>query len=187
MAAIRDGSDEQKDAPLGSYDYVQPTEAIANLLCPICHSPFTEPWMSVACQHFYCRSCILQHLSNSEGPVQPTCPCDRSPISLESGQLVAAPRLVKLLCDELEVHCTTCGHWSGQRQHFAKHSREACGKQSPSCKFGCDLAALADEAAVAVHEKGHCPRRIVQCDMCSEKVEVAMLTVRFVDARQAED
>ena len=160
-----------------SFDYVLPFESISNLLCPICRSPFMDPWMSVPCEHFYCHTCILQHLSSS---ISSTCPCDRRPIDLDAGQLVPAPRLVKLLCDELEVQCTRCEAWKGQRQHFNSHAAETSCKSIDAgsldgqssvrtCSHtGCDHGPFTSAASLETHQNEACPHRPVPCEMCGE-------------------
>lgn len=170
-----------------SFEYLSPTDH--NLLCPLCLLPFTEPWMSATCEHVYCKICILEHLQTSE-----TCPCDRRSLdgSIAAGQLVPAPRLVKLLCDELPVSCSVCSKWTGQRADWSRHTRVECGKDiSVACKNGCGFRS--EQASVLQeHHDTQCPKRSVPCESCNEEVlaveaEVGPGLAIFHRARKAED
>lgn len=165
-------------ATSGSFEYV--TSVDERLCCPICQAPMQDPWMSKTCEHFYCYECILQHLTGSETPG--TCPCDRSPLRLdldqpnEKRQLVAAPRLVKLLCDELPVRCTsssTC-KWIGQRSHWQRHYDHDCLRRPvDACPNECGYSGKDLEK----HLREQCPKRKVECQACSTFVRMSDVQV----------
>ncbi|CAD6568902.1 MAG: hypothetical protein CYPHOPRED_002942 [Cyphobasidiales sp. Tagirdzhanova-0007] len=146
---------------MSSFEYLSPADSLFNLLCPICHAPFTEPWMSATCEHVYCRGCIEEHLKGSS-----TCPCDRSVLEVGKGGAAPAPRLVKLLCDELVVQCSRCQSWTGQRADWARHSRDDCGKVHESCPHECGQTGFTDQGAAKKHQKDECRLRMVECEMC---------------------
>jgi hypothetical protein len=165
---LASSSKEVNTAGTGSFDYV--TTVDERLCCPICRAPMQDPWMSKTCEHFYCYECILQHLTNSDVPG--TCPCDRSPLSIEKDkkQLVPAPRLVKLLCDELEVRCTTQSDckWIGQRCHWDRHVKQDCKRDGDdTCPNGCGY-----QGSDAVeHVATACIRRPIYCEACQDYVQ----------------
>ena len=128
--------------------------------------------MSTTCEHFYCRACIQEHLKSSN-----TCPCDRSILDVNNNGIVSAPRLVKLLCDELVVQCLDCNKWSGQRGDWAKHSRDECEKLKGGCKHGCGQLVMANQSALERHEDVECRLRRVVCEMCKCSVKYEDLQV----------
>ncbi|KAK9899394.1 hypothetical protein P389DRAFT_48088 [Cystobasidium minutum MCA 4210] len=162
--------------PGGSFEYV--TAVDERLCCPICQAPMQDPWMSKTCEHFYCYECILQHLTGSD--TAGTCPCDRSPLRLdldqpnEKRQLVAAPRLVKLLCDELPVRCTSTFDckWTGQRSHWQRHYEHECSRQSvDTCPNACGYTGRDIEK----HKRESCPKQAIDCKACSQDVATSEL------------
>lgn len=76
---------------------ILPTELI-NLGPPSCRNAFVDPAMSPICQHIFCRACVDRAVELS-----PTCPIDRSPLHVTD--VVAAPRIVQQLVEELRVTC----------------------------------------------------------------------------------
>ena len=129
--------------------------------------------MSATCEHVYCRGCIEEHLKGSS-----TCPCDRSVLEVGKGGAAPAPRLVKLLCDELVVQCSRCQSWTGQRADWARHSRDDCGKVHESCPHECGQTGFTDQGAAKKHQKDECRLRMVECEMCKLAVRHETLEVR---------
>lgn len=164
----------------GSFEYV--TAVDERLCCPICQAPMQDPWMSKTCEHFYCYECILQHLASTDSDAG-TCPCDRSPLRLDQNQpsdkrqLVPAPRLVKLLCDELVAQCTSSSSckWIGQRSHWRRHFERECSRlREDACANDCDFIGQ----DLAEHERNGCSRRPMQCPACYETLPECELKVR---------
>lgn len=172
-----------------SYSLLTPPDP--NLLCPICHSVLKSPWMSVVCEHFYCRECILRSLESSA-----LCPCDRQPLS--EPQLVPAPRLVQLIVDELKVQCDDkrCT-WRGQRSQWEKHpcaaallgeegrtegkgaSSIAKGSKAIPCKWSGCTAEFRRKTDILKHEESDCPFRMSGCNQCGESVSVGEVEVHL--------
>ena len=168
-----------------SYSLLIPPDP--NLLCPICHSVLKSPWMSVVCEHFYCRDCILRSLETSA-----LCPCDRQPLS--QAQLVPALRLVQLIVDELKVQCddTRCT-WRGQRSQWEKHpcaaalgqsqtqegepSSSTGGSRAIPCKWSGCTVEFRRKTDILKHEESECPVRMSACEQCGESVNVNDLEV----------
>jgi len=166
--------------PAGSFEYV--TAVDERLCCPICQAPMQDPWMSKTCEHFYCYECILQHLTSTDDSAG-TCPCDRSPLRLDQDQpsdkrqLVPAPRLVKLLCDELVVRCTSSSSctWTGQRSHWKRHFEHECSRlPEDACQNECGYRGQ----DLAEHQRNECSRRPTQCRACHETLPESELEVR---------
>lgn len=163
----------------GSFEYAITVDE--RLCCPICQAPMQDPWMSKTCEHVYCYECIIQHLAGSDGAG--TCPCDRSPLRLdldlpsEKRQLVPALRLVKLLCDELPVRCTSSPSckWTGQRSHWQRHYDHDCIKPAAdACPNECGYRGK----DVAKHQNDTCPRRPFECPACQGYIASSEFKVR---------
>lgn len=67
------------------------------LLCPVCHSIFKEPVISVKCGHTFCRRCV-------EGMVRGGVPCPLDEIDCDSGQLVLNRAVIGQV-DDLLIFC----------------------------------------------------------------------------------
>lgn len=180
--AVASSSGIPAAAATGSFEYV--TAVDERLCCPICQAPMQDPWMSKTCEHFYCYECILQHLTSCDYDAG-TCPCDRSPLRLdqdqasEKRQLVPAPRLVKLLCDELVVRCTSLSacKWTGQRSHWRRHFDNECNRlPEDACPNECGFKGQNLEE----HQRNDCSRQPVVCRACRETVPKCELEVRLI-------
>lgn len=93
-----------------------------NLICCICHMPFTDPTTTSTCVHTFCQDCILRAIEHS-----PQCPIDRSP--LMRTHLVPANPIVRSLVEELMVECVHRAEgcmYTCQRQHLANHLLDLC-------------------------------------------------------------
>ncbi|EGN99856.1 hypothetical protein SERLA73DRAFT_51998 [Serpula lacrymans var. lacrymans S7.3] len=126
----------------------------SNLVCCICHAPFTDPTTTKTCSHTFCHHCILEAVKHS-----PQCPVDRSPLSLQS--LLPANPIVKHLVDELIVQCphqsVGCTH-TCQRQLLASHLKNTCQHVPIPCSEP-DCPQLSHNAT--------CPSRTTTCPSCS--------------------
>lgn len=157
------GSQSSPSDPNVDMDFTFLSTIDPNLLCPLCHCPFVDPALCSTCEHVFCHACILESASRVQ-----ICPLDRLPIALE--QIVPAPRLVKLMVDELVVKCLAsdgkCG-WSGQRSHWERHNREDCAKASElKCSHGECKETFIDDATREQHE-GQCSQRLFFCELCN--------------------
>ena len=85
--------------------FVNPVDE--EFLCSICLGVFENP-VHGRCGHTYCRTCIIDWITNHEN----TCPLDR--ISLYPEELVEAPLPLKNLINRLlikcEYECEGCTH-----------------------------------------------------------------------------
>ncbi|KAF9535457.1 hypothetical protein CPB83DRAFT_841788 [Crepidotus variabilis] len=105
-----------------------------NLICCICHAPFTSPVTTRTCFHTFCQDCILQALSHAA-----ICPIDRTPLRVEG--IGRAGGIIESLVDELLVSCphldTGCTVTT-QRQLMAHHLMEECMFAEVECPvLGC--------------------------------------------------
>ncbi|GMK58326.1 hypothetical protein CspeluHIS016_0503580 [Cutaneotrichosporon spelunceum] len=82
------------------YNYVEDVDP--NLVCSICQSALVNPVTTASCKHTFCRDCITRAIAHS-----PTCPIDRSALTLSS--LVDTEPLVQVMLDELKVRCEAPG------------------------------------------------------------------------------
>ncbi|KAI6045985.1 hypothetical protein EDC04DRAFT_1858706 [Pisolithus marmoratus] len=136
-------------------DYAEPPNN--NLVCCICHAPFTDPTTTRTCMHTFCRDCIVEAVSHSS-----QCPIDRLPLSVDD--LSPANPIVKHLVDELLVKCPQrvagCTH-TCQRQFLTSHLKNACLYVTVPCpEDDCDLSILRKDsgkhADVCIHRSTRC-------------------------------
>lgn len=99
---------------------------ISSQTCAICQSALVDPVTTSSCKHTFCRDCITRALAHS-----PTCPIDRSALTLSS--LRDTEPLVQLMLDELEVTCGAegCGKVM-QRGLLLSHIR-TCARAIVTC------------------------------------------------------
>ncbi|KAM4632039.1 RING finger protein 151 isoform 2-T2 [Discoglossus pictus] len=107
-----------------------------DLLCAICHGVLRCPVM-IACNHIYCRKCILQWLKR-----QRTCPCCRSPVKRKMFVLM---HKLRRQINRLQVKCPN--EENGCLAHFPllefKEHAESCSFGLVSCpNEGCQAMVL---------------------------------------------
>ncbi|KAI8817295.1 uncharacterized protein EV422DRAFT_570919 [Fimicolochytrium jonesii] len=153
---------------MNSFEYL--SDINDNLICCICHAPFTTP-VSSPCGHTFCNLCILTSLSTTTA----ACPIDRQPLT--RADLVRAPIVLENLVQELQVKCM-CG-WTGERALLESHPMDRCLNLKYTCQeLGCGRVVLRNE--VKEHREV-CEGRMRECEACQEKVlsgdyEVHILT-----------
>ncbi|KAH7913484.1 hypothetical protein BJ138DRAFT_1081557 [Hygrophoropsis aurantiaca] len=145
-----------------------------NLICCICHAPFTAPTTTKTCSHTFCHDCIAEAVKHS-----PQCPIDRSPLSLED--LLPANPIVKHLVDELIVECAQrsagCTH-TCQRQLLASHLNDACQYIQVPCPES-DCSQLILRKDLGKHAEV-CAHRSTECDGCGIEIKNSELDVSFL-------
>ncbi|KAG1895572.1 uncharacterized protein F5891DRAFT_1058084 [Suillus fuscotomentosus] len=149
-------------------DYVE--QPNSNLICCICHAPFTNPTTARTCLHTFCHDCIAVAVQHS-----PQCPIDRSSLSLDD--LSPANPIVKHLVDELIIECPN--RVSGctqtfQRQLLSAHVKDTClYVEIPCSEEQCDKLILRKD--VGKH-KDACVYRSTQCDGCGTTIKYSDLS-----------
>ncbi|XP_040564960.1 E3 ubiquitin-protein ligase NRDP1 isoform X1 [Lepeophtheirus salmonis] len=104
--------------------------------CSICSGILEEAIQAPGCEHCFCSLCIKQWL-----PRHPTCPVDRSPLSLHD--LKPIPRVLKNLLAKLLIRC---GHKDCAKlvklEQLSSHMKdcEFNPKKPVICDQGCGLA-----------------------------------------------
>ncbi|KAG1735154.1 uncharacterized protein EDB91DRAFT_1145567 [Suillus paluster] len=150
-------------------DYVE--QPNSNLICCICHAPFTNPTSARTCLHTFCHDCITTAVQHS-----PQCPIDRSSLSLDD--LSPANPIVKHLVDELIIECPN--RVSGctqtfQRQLLSAHIKDACQYvEIPCSEEQCDKLILRKDLG---KHKDACVYRSTQCDGCGVTVKYSDLSI----------
>lgn len=141
---------------IGSYDN--------NLMCPICRCPFVDP-TKLSCEHFFCRTCITTALSH-QGSESKSCPTCRRKTSEDS--VVAAPKLISRILDELLVKCAY--HQKGCPEQMPRgaiqdHVDHYCGFVNIPCP--------SKKCPLFVRRKDSMPKQClhhrVHCHYCDEK------------------
>ncbi|KAG1855711.1 hypothetical protein DFJ58DRAFT_659783 [Suillus subalutaceus] len=140
-------------------DYVE--QPNSNLICCICHAPFTNPTTARTCLHTFCHDCIAVAVQHS-----PQCPIDRSSLSLDD--LLPANPIVKHLVDELIIECPN--RVSGctqtfQRQLLSAHVKDTCQYvEIPCSEEQCDKLILRKDT-----HNSECPSKSATCSFCFEE------------------
>ena len=94
----------------------------SKFLCLICFNVLRDPVMCSRNQHCFCRSCIKQHLQNSQ-----RCPTCNDELTVET--LGEPQRMVKDVINELNIHCVYNNRGCQeivQLQHLDRHE-DSCG------------------------------------------------------------
>ncbi|KAF9222708.1 hypothetical protein BS17DRAFT_755833 [Gyrodon lividus] len=154
-------------------NYVEPPNS--NLICCICHAPFTNPTTTRTCMHTFCHDCVVEAVRHS-----PHCPIDRSSLSMED--LSPANPIVKHLVDELVVECPQrtagCLH-TCQRQLLESHVKDTCQYLAIPCsEVGCDQLILRKDRG---KHSDICIHRSTQCDGCGVSAKYADLNNHYLE------
>ena len=167
MASYIQGYDEERFV----------TTVNRNFLCLICFNIFNDPVMCSRNQHCFCRSCITQHLQNSQ-----RCPTCNDKLTVET--LVDPPRMVKNLINELNIHCVYNNRGCQeivQLQHLDRHE-DSCGFTPVVCtNEGCGVTV--NKRDLIHHESEQCEYRNLKCHSCGEmtitlaKMETSVVTI----------
>ena len=140
---------------IGSYDN--------NLMCPICRCPFVDP-TKLNCDHYFCHTCITTALSH-QGSESKSCPTCRRKTSEDS--VVAAPKLISRILDELLVKCLN--HLKGCPEEMPRgaiqdHIDHYCGFVDVQCPSeNCSLLVRRKDAL-----RKRCLHHRVNCQYCDE-------------------
>ena len=152
-----------------------------NLICCICHQPFTRPVTLRQCGHTFCRGCLDELLDMLEREDRSArCPVDRLEISSSSSQenstqstsdrsqlYVDAPLLVQNMVQELRVYCPHrsdgCEHPVVERQHLDTHLRNDCLYHTMRCV---DCSVELERRHWEDHVESQCEYRPWTCEEC---------------------
>ncbi|KAF2120835.1 hypothetical protein BDV96DRAFT_513694 [Lophiotrema nucula] len=140
-------------------EYTSPPDS--NLVCLICHSAFDRP-VQLACQHYFCRECLVHALA-AQHIEHKTCPTCRRSIDPEREPL-PIPKIIETMLDELVVRCpnTKSGcDWVDQRANVHDHVMLYCEYTQVECpNHECRLAISQKD-----FHKG-CLHYTVSCEHC---------------------
>ena len=152
MASYIQGYDEERFV----------TTVNQNFLCLICFNVLRDPVMCSRNQHCFCRSCIKQHLQNSQ-----RCPTCNDELTVET--LGEPQRMVKDVINELNIHCVYNNRGCQeivQLQHLDRHE-DSCGFTPVVCtNEGC--GAIVNKRDLMHHESEQCEYRKLKCHSCGE-------------------
>ena len=113
-------------------------------------------------QHCFCRSCITQHLQNSQ-----RCPTCNDELTVET--FAEPQRMVKDVINELNIHCVYNNRGCQeivQLQHLDRHE-DSCGYTPAVCtNEGC--GATLNRRDLIHHESEQCEYRKLKCHSCGE-------------------
>ena len=152
MASYIQGYDEERFV----------TTVNRNFLCLICFNVLRDPVMCSINQHCFCRSCITQHLQNSQ-----RCPTCNDELTVQT--LAEPPRILKDLINELNIHCVYNNRGCQeiiQLQQLDRHEK-SCGFTPAVCtNEGC--GATVNKRDLIPHESEQCEYRKLKCHSCGE-------------------
>ena len=152
MASYIQGYDEERFV----------TTVNRNFICLICFNVLKDPVLCPKNQHCFCRGCIAKHLETAKRC--PTCADD-----LTVDTLTEAPRMVKVMLNELQIRCVYIDRGCQeilQLQHLDEHE-DTCGFRPAVCtNQGC--GATVNQRDLIHHESEVCEFRKVKCHSCEE-------------------
>lgn len=113
---------------LRSLEYV--SEYDSNLMCPICHVPLIDP-VVLDCDHTFCQECFEEYENRGPSTDRSRCPACRSYLL---GGSRKASRLIKNMCNEIQVRCPNddCGVVTA-RGYVEHHAAKECPEQELRC------------------------------------------------------
>ena len=179
MASYLQGYDEERFV----------TTVNRTFLCLICFNVLRDPVMCSRNQHCFCRSCITQHLQNSQ-----RCPTCNDKLTVQT--LAEPPRMIKDVINELNIHCVYSNRGCQeivQLQHLDRHENN-CGFTPVVCtNEGC--GATVNKRDLIHHESEQCEYRKLKCHSCGEmsitlanmekKVETNMAYMQLMEKNMA--
>ena len=152
MASYIQGYDEERFV----------TTVNRNFLCLICFNVLRDPVMCSRNQHCFCRSCITQHLQNSQ-----RCPTCNDKLTVQT--LAEPPRMIKDVINELNIHCVYNNRGCQeivQLQHLNRHE-DSCGFTPAVCtNEGCGVTV--NRRDLIHHESEQCEYRKLKCHSCKK-------------------
>ena len=133
-----------------------------NFLCLICFNVLRDPVMCSRNQHCFCRSCITQHLQNSQ-----RCPTCNDELTVQT--LAEPPRMIKDVINDLNIQCVYNNRGCQeivQLQHLDRHE-DSCGFTPVVCtNEGC--GATVNKRDLIHHESEKCEYRKLKCHSCGQ-------------------
>ena len=137
-----------------------------NFSCKICLEILKKPVQCQRNEHYFCTSCITQHLRRNQ-----TCPLCMEELTLET--LRPIPRVVADLISQYNIPlCKNVQR--GCKEVIVKHQdlpfhHEVCAFAPVSCSIeGCDETV--NKQDLASHEKESCKFRKIKCEDCDEEM-----------------
>jgi len=107
------------------YEYMDIASVDAELICKICHSPFTEPQYT-PCEETFCLECITKWIETQNS-------CYTCQESLSVNALTQANRTIRNMLDRIRVKCIACEQTELRRGTFADHVEKVCPKTIVFC------------------------------------------------------
>ena len=133
--------------------------------CKICLEILKKPVQCQQNEHYFCTSCITQHLKRNQ-----TCPLCMEELTLET--LRPIPRVVADLISQYDV--PLCKNVQRGCKEVVKHQdlpfhHEVCAFAPVSCSIeGC--GETVNKQDLASHEKESCKFRKIKCEDCDEEM-----------------
>lgn len=156
-----------QDEQTKQQQYVYIGDVTTHLRCVICTQPYVQPTMHSVCGQTMCHSCVEQWKANGNAEAT-SCPVCRG--ALNASTLIAAPRCIDAMLDELSVQCTQC-KLTMQRGDFDAHRHTDCTHTNSivNCSQGCGLQLPAHQ--LDIHTKIDCPNAYLTCPSASEDLD----------------
>ena len=152
MASYIQGYDEERFV----------TTVNRNFICLICFNVLKDPVLCPKNQHCFCRGCITKHLENAK-----RCPTCADELTVDT--LIEAPRMVKVMLNELNIRCVYIDRGCQeilQLQHLDQHEI-TCGFTPAVCtNQGC--GSIVNQRDLIHHESEACEFRKLKCHSCEE-------------------
>ena len=152
MASYLQGYDEERFV----------TSVNRNFICLICFNVLKDPVLCPKNQHCFCRGCITKHLENAK-----RCPTCADELTVHT--LIDAPRMVKVMLNELKICCVYINRGCKEileLQYLDSHEA-TCGFTPAVCtNQGC--GATVNQRDLIHHESEVCEFRKLKCHSCEK-------------------
>ncbi|CAF2820929.1 unnamed protein product [Rotaria sp. Silwood2] len=97
------------------------------LICPICHLPFTDPHVA-KCGHTFCIGCIT--FWDEDYCPSPSCEDNWTKVDIKP----ITAKFVHNMLNRIQVNCKACGQKWLRRDQFELHREQDCPKELIYCK-----------------------------------------------------
>jgi uncharacterized coiled-coil DUF342 family protein len=124
-----------------TYEYMDRDSIDPELICSICHLPFTDPRHTL-CGETFCYECITNWIQTQNA----SCPICQESLSVDV--LTKASRMIRNMLNRLRIKCIVCGQADIQRGDFDDHIQKVCPTTvvfCPSADINCPWKGRRDQ------------------------------------------
>uniref|UniRef100_A0A1X7U776 RING-type domain-containing protein n=1 Tax=Amphimedon queenslandica TaxID=400682 RepID=A0A1X7U776_AMPQE len=133
--------------------------------CHICTLVAQDPQQVTCCSNIYCKSCLDTLKEKGQGFICPTCRSSLEGKYFKDGRVERGIKSLEIYCTNTDSGC----QWMGTIKDIDTHLN-SCTYQLVPCTNECGEKIR--RSALEIHLTDNCPKRIAQCHIASEKVDI---------------